>query len=253
MQSTPEHKALQKRLGHRFRNKSLLEAALTHPSFRNERTDTVDADNQRLEFLGDAVIGLLTADYLYGISYQLNEGDMTQYRSRVTSRTALAEIGVEWAIGPLLRLGRGESESGGSERESNVADAVEALIGAVYCDGGLKACRNLFKTDFASRLAEMVTETTSRIQPGNPKGSLQEFTQAQWQESPTYEIIEESGPAHDRRYVAAVMWQGEEIARGSGAGKRAAEAEAAGKALPLFQLRVARNSSTEGTSSNRNA
>lgn len=243
-------KSLQKTLGHRFRRKAWIQSALTHPSYRHEQEEgSQEEDNQRLEFLGDAVIGLLVGDYLFSLGEALDEGIMTKLRSGVTSRDALAEIGRAWQLGPHLKLGQGESKSGGSDRDSNLADAVEAVIGAVFRDGGLKACRPLFKKHFVPRLEVLLADRTPSLKGGNPKGTLQEFTQAEWKRSPSYRIVEETGPAHDRRYVAAVFWEGAEIARGAGNSKRLAEAEAASYALPELQALVARNSSTEGISS----
>jgi ribonuclease-3 len=242
-------KQLQKTLGHRFRRKTWIEAALTHPSFRNEREAEAAADNQRLEFLGDAVIGLLVADHLFRNSEEWNEGTMTQLRSAVTSREALARIGVEWNLGNLMRFGEGETRSGGATRESNLADAVEAVIGAVYREGGLKACRPLFQRHFLPRLEELQPESSPVLREGNPKGALQEWTQAEWKCSPRYEVVEQSGPAHERNYVCAVILGEEELARGRGGSKRVAEAEAAAQALVQLQARVARSSSTDGISS----
>ncbi len=242
-------KPLQKTLGHRFRRKTWITAALTHPSFRHEQDGGNSEDNQRLEFLGDAVIGLLVGDFLFRHGESLDEGNMTQLRSGVTSRDALAEIGRAWGLGPLMQFGLGESRSGGADRDSNLADAVEAVIGAVYCDGGLKACRGLFQRHFEPRLTTLLADRTPSIREGNPKGTLQEFTQAQWRKSPTYTILEESGPAHDRHYVAGVIWLEEVIATGEGNSKRTAEAEAAVQALPVLQARFTRSSSTDGISS----
>jgi len=242
-------KLLQKTLGHRFRKKHWMEAALTHPSYRHEQETDAQEDNQRLEFLGDAVIGLLVGDFLFRQGESLDEGNMTQLRSGVTSRDALAEVGRAWGLGPHMRFGLGESRSGGADRDSNLADAVEAVIGAVYCDGGLKACRTLFERHFEPRLTTLLRDRTPSLREGNPKGALQEFTQAQWKKSPVYRIIEETGPAHDRRYVAAVIWMEQEVSRGEGNSKRTAEADAAAQALAVLQARVALSSSTDGISS----
>ena len=245
-----QRKDLQKKLAHRFKDRDLLRAALTHPSARNENQDREESDNQRLEFLGDAVLGMQAAEELFHLEEDLDEGTMTRLRSRITSRPALASLGRTWELGDLLRFGRGEEESGGAERDSNLADAVEALIGAVFEDGGMKACRKLFRHTLLPLLENARSETRKNVHTGNPKGALQEWTQAQWQRSPDYRIVKESGPAHDRQYRAAVIWEGEEIAFGEGPSKRVAETAAAKAALPLFQSRRrARNSSTEGTSS----
>lgn len=227
------YKALEKTLNYRFKSKEILAAALTHPSYRNEKGHETCADNQRLEFLGDAVVGLLAAEHLYAHADDLTEGDMTKFRSTVTNRGGLAEVGTAWGIGGLLRLGRGEAQSGGASKESNLADAVEAILGAVYEDGGHKAASKVFAKHFAPRLASRLVQSPD---VDNPKGTLQEYTQRERQSNPEYSIVEELGPAHERTYIAAVVWDGEELARGEGASKRSAEADAARKALAHLQI-----------------
>lgn len=228
-------KKFQKRIGYKFKKPHRLESALTHPSFRYEENPETVRDNQRLEFLGDAVVGLLSAEYLYGVSPELDEGSMTKFRSMVTSRTGLAELAVQWGIGRQLRLGKGEARSGGAERESNLADAVEAVIGAVFQDGGMKACRKIFSRHFEPRLAELLKQKEAEVVKDNPKGSLQEAVQQNGKEAPVYRIVSEEGPAHERSYEAAVWIEGEEIARGRAGSKRNAEALAAAAALRILR------------------
>ncbi|MCC5844903.1 MAG: ribonuclease III [Verrucomicrobia bacterium] len=226
------YKSLEKTLGYRFKSKDRLTTALTHPSYRNEKGHETCADNQRLEFLGDAVVGLLAAEHLYAHANDMNEGDMTKFRSTVTNRSGLARVGAAWGIGELLRMGRGEARSGGASKESNLADAVEAVLGAVYEDGGHKAAAKVFSRHFVPRLEHRLVQSPD---VDNPKGTLQEFTQRERQTNPEYTILEETGPAHDRTYLASVTWDGEELARGEGASKRAAEVDAARKALAVLQ------------------
>lgn len=233
MISTPL-KRFQKKIGYSFKRRHWLETALTHPSYRHEGDRAEQTDNQRLEFLGDAVIGLLTAECLYTLEPALDEGTMTKFRSMITNRSGLAEVGVSWELGDLLRLGKGEAQSGGAERESNIADAVEAVIGAIFQDGGMKACRKFFSRHFEPRLHSLLTEKEMQVERDNPKGSLQEMLQRQGKDAPVYKIVGESGPAHDRQYEAAVYWNQEELARGSAPSKRAAEAQAAAKALQVM-------------------
>lgn len=221
-------RSLEKRLGHRFRKRDLLVAALTHPSHRHEIGGEGAEDNQRLEFLGDAVIGLLAAEHLYAGDPEMREGEMTKLRSVLTNRAGLAAVGATWELGSLLRMGKGEAGSGGATRDSNLADAVEAILGAVYEDGGIKAARKLYARHFAPRLESGAGRNPDEA---NPKGRLQEYTQRRWQENPEYEIVEERGPAHGREYVAVVAVHGEKVATGVGAGKRAAEAAAARAAM----------------------
>lgn len=226
-----DFKHFQKKIHYRFKKKAWLESALTHPSYRHEQDGQNTADNQRLEFLGDAVIGLLSAEYLYDIRPELDEGSMTKFRSMVTSRTGLAALGNEWQIGDQLFLGKGETQSGGATRDSNLADAVEAVIGAIFQDGGMKTCRKFFKKHFEPRLDELLAEKDIQVSKDNPKGSLQEAVQSKGGEAPAYKILAEIGPAHEREYEAAVYIDGKEIARGIAPSKRAAEAKAAAAAL----------------------
>jgi len=232
---------LEKAVRHRFRDRALAIAALTHPSYRNEKGQEQQDDNQRLEFLGDAVIGLMAAEHLFEHGDEMKEGDMTKFRSAITNRGGLARVGLEWDLGTLLRMGRGEAATGGAGKESNLADAVEAVIGAVYLDGGHKAAQKLFLRHFAPRLATRLEQSPDI---DNPKGALQEWTQREKQNPPEYRIVAEEGPAHDRVYIAAVYWEGRELARGRGASKRAAEADAARNALknPIENWRPGRDS-----------
>jgi ribonuclease-3 len=238
---TPE-KLFQKRLGYSFRHKEELAQALTHPSLRNERGQENTPDNQRLEFLGDAVLGLITAECLFAMQTRMDEGAMTKYRSMLTNRNTLAALGEFWCLGPLLRLGRGEETSGGARRDSNLADAVEAVLGAVYRDGGMKAAQKVFDIHFRPRLEAFMREGADA---DNPKGALQEFTQRHWQRSPIYRIVEEQGPSHGREYVAAVYWGDLEIARGRAGNKRGAEARAAAAALPVMSARLTSDNATQ--------
>ena len=219
------HKSLEQTLGVRFRRKQLLERALTHPSHRHE--NAADSDNQRLEFLGDAVLGLLAAEHLFGAEPKRAEGPMTKARSELTNRTCLATIAERMDLGPHLRLGKGEAQSGGGTKASNLADAVEAIIGAAYVDGGFRSARKIFAKWFVPAIAELEEAEA----PANPKGDLQEFLQAAALPSPVYRILESSGPSHGMRFVAGVFVDTRELARGEGTSKRLAEANAAQTAL----------------------
>lgn len=214
---------LEKKIKYRFRKKALLEAALTHPSFRYENADSA-ADNQRLEFLGDAVLGLLAADVLMERNPQADEGELTKLKSSLTSGTALAAAARELRLGEHLRLGRGESVSGGADRGSNLEDALEALLGAVWLDGGLKPARKFFERNIFECLnkAEPVLE--------NPKGMLQEYAQKKGYPAPEYRILDASGPDHARHYLVEVTVSTYAY-RGEGTSRREAEKEAARKAV----------------------
>jgi ribonuclease-3 len=216
-------RTLEKRIGYRFKKKELLRAALTHPSFRYEHPE-VPTDNQRLEFLGDSVLGLLAADALTKNNPDAAEGDLTQMRSALASGVALARMAAQIDLGSYLLMGRGEEANGGAERESNLEDALEALLGAIWLDGGLKASRKFFDRHVYRVLEEKEPALL------NPKGVLQEYAQKRGFSIPAYRVVEESGPDHARHYTVEVS-----VAhcayRGEGASRREAEKHAAEKAV----------------------
>lgn len=220
------YRELERALGYRFRDRSLLEQALVHPSYRYE-TDGVEADNQRLEFLGDAVLGMLTASYLYDAHPGKPEGDLTSLRSQMTSGRALAALGSEIGLGEYLKIGRGEERSGGRKRASNLTDAVEALIGAAWRDGGMKAAEKVVR--------RLVLPAAAGLESGgasvNPKGRLQELAQARWKQSPVYALTATEGPAHEASFTVEVRLPDGGCWTGQGQGKRAAETAAARAAL----------------------
>jgi ribonuclease-3 len=214
---------LEKQIKYRFKKKALLETALTHPSYRYENSDA-EADNQRLEFLGDAVLGLLAADILVEKNPQAAEGELTKLKSAISSGTALASAARSLGLGEHLRLGKGEAASGGANRDSNLEDALEALLGAVWLDGGLKASRKFFERNIFQTLqaAEPVIE--------NPKGMLQEFAQKKGYAAPEYKVLEANGPDHARHYLVEVVVSNYAY-RGDGPSRREAEKMAAEKAV----------------------
>ena len=220
---------LEARLGHAFADKTLLLAALTHPSYAAEHPADAPSDNQRLEFLGDAALGLAAAEHLFLTQPGWHEGRLTKVRSRLTNENALARVARELELGAHLRLGRGEERSGGRETPSNLADALEAVIGALWLDGGAGPVRALFGTRFADLLREAVADATEI----NPKGELQELVQARWQDHPEYTLLSAEGPPHRRLYRVAVSHRGTVWAEGEGTGIRRAESAAAAAALAL--------------------
>jgi len=220
------YRALERRIGYRFRNRALLEEALTHRSYRFENPG-VTVDNQRLEFLGDAVLGLLTAAGLFARFPDKNEGRLTELRSRLTSGKALAAYANEVGMGQYLRIGKGEERSGGRTRMSTLADAFEALIGAAYVDGGARACRKIFDTLFGPALANL----TDQAWLDNPKGKLQEYCQRRWKINPHYRTIRREGPPHATVFTAEVTVPGGISVIGRGVNKQEAETEAAAAAL----------------------
>lgn len=219
------YRPLEQAIGYRFRKKDTLKLALTHPSFRYEDKDAAD-DNQRLEYLGDAVLSAMTADYLFKTHAEYREGEMSKLRSRLTQDRKLAEIGAIIGISPFLRLGRGEEKNGGAERASNLADAVEAIIGAAWVDGGSRATNKIFKKVFIPELKEIGTTSVK----SNPKGALQEFAQSQSHEIPVYKTIETCGPEHNRVFTVEVTACGKAWKATAGS-KREGERKSAIKAI----------------------
>lgn len=217
---------LEERIGYKFCNSLLLAEALTHSSISLERKD-YPFDNQRLEFLGDAVLQLVITEELFLRFPDFKEGQLTKIRTRLVSRTALKEHALTLRLGDHLMMGRGEESSGGRERASTLGDSFEALVGGIYLDGGLKAAKRFILKVAATDL-EKVTEEPGEI---NPKGKLQELLQAVAPSAPSYEILEESGPEHLKHFRCRVIWEGLNLGEGEGHSKKEAEVAAAGAAL----------------------
>ncbi|PZR72591.1 MAG: ribonuclease III [Chthoniobacterales bacterium] len=217
---------LEDRIGYKFRNPLLLAEALTHPSLRHE-THRSHFDNQRLEFLGDAVLQLVITEHLFGHFSAEAEGMLTKLRSRLVSREALTVHAAALGLGSYLMMGRGEEASGGRERNSTLADAFEALVGAIYLDSDLATVRRFVLGQAAADLAQLVEEPTDI----NPKGHLQELLQSISPRSPAYELISQSGPEHQKTFVVRAVWEGIELGEGSGRSKKQAETAAALEAM----------------------
>ena len=221
---------LKKRLGRRFwRHGSLLRHALTHPSLPLTHRGDDAADNQRLEYLGDAVLQLLCTEHLYNAHPEANEGDLTKIRSNLVNRQAMCALALQLELGPLLIMSRSEEVNGGRTRPSNLADAMEAIIGAIYLDGGWRAAQKFSARILAPFWESLETDDRAL----NPKGRLQEVLQAIAPEAPTYVTIEERGPGHARSFTVAAEWRGRRLASGSGKSKKEAESNAAAAALRL--------------------
>lgn len=222
---------LEERLGYRFRNRHWLEKALIHPSHRYEVEPPGKEDNQRLEFIGDAALGLTVAEVLFRRHPEWDEGRLTRERSRWTKGAMLVAIARRHDLGRWLRLGRGEENSGGRSRDSNLEDLVESLLGAAYLDGGLKAVSAIVRNLWASESDAGEPEGWSE----NPKGGLQELVQKRWRDQPRYEIIAVEGPSHAREFVVRVSVQQRTLGHGRGRSRRAAEQEAARQALERLE------------------
>jgi ribonuclease-3 len=218
--------AFQKRIGYKFRDENLLRLSLTHPSVAHENGVTSE-HNQRLEFLGDAVLQLILTQKLYEQFPAFDEGELTKARAKLVNRSTLAEHARALDLGAHLFLSRGEETSGGRERASALADAVEALFGAIFLDGGFEASREFVMHEFAADFG-MLAES-SGIE--NPKGELQELMQSRSPRAPEYQTVSATGPDHDRMFECVVQHAGVELARGRGKSKKAAESDAALAAL----------------------
>jgi ribonuclease-3 len=222
--------ALEETIGYVFEDRDLLQSALTHRSFRFENKD-VECDNERLEFLGDAILGFQAAAYLYDTFVEHPEGTLTSLRSRVTSGSALAEYAAGAKVGECLRMGQGEHRSGGRSRRSNLANAFEALVGAAYLDGGMPAANTIFNRLIVPHLAaEDIDAWTA-----NPKGRLQEYSQSHWKRSPTYRVIGSEGPPHNTRFTVQVTLEDGSFSIASGNSKQEAQSRAAGDLLTRME------------------
>ena len=231
-----EFTEFQTRLGHAFRDEGLLRLALTHPSVAHEQGETAPggneaqrrpAHNQRLEFLGDAVLQLVLTQQLYEKFPASDEGPLTKARAKLVNRRTLAEHAQALGLGAHLILSRGEEMHGGRERASALADAFEALLGAIFLDGGFDAAREFILREVGAAFGEL--SALPNIE--NPKGELQELLQARSPEAPEYHVVSVAGPDHDRVFECAVKHTGAELARGTGKSKKAAESAAALAAL----------------------
>lgn len=218
--------SIEQRIAYKFANSLLLAEALTHPSLAYE-SNRPHFDNQRLEFLGDAVLQLILTEKLFSMFPGFSEGRLTKLRSRLVSRDALCVYATRIDIGHYLLLGKGEAASGGRERPSNLADAFEALLGAIYLDGGYETTRNIV----LQLCSESIDQIAEEPQEVNPKGQLQEILQAISPVSPSYRIVDSEGPDHLKTFTACVEWEGIELGIGNGGSKKEAEIEAALNAL----------------------
>jgi len=226
------YRKLEKAIGYSFRKKSLMATALLHRSLRFERGGEIE-DNQRLEFLGDAALSLVAGDYLFRNFPELREGEMTMLRSRLTSGKALANIGQNIQLGDWLQLGKGEQKSGGHRRPSNITDAFEAVIGAAYLDGGIRAVTRIFNRLFLSLMDGV--ESADQYED-NPKGRLQEIVQRKWRMNPHYRVVKQSGPAHARTFFVQAEINSAPAGSGRGSCKRDAEQNAAQDAIKKMSV-----------------
>jgi ribonuclease-3 len=213
-------------LGYTFKEQELLMTALTHSSYANERGLGRGACNERLEFLGDSVLGYLTAEHLFSGYKDKSEGELTKLRSALVCEASLCEAAKRLNLGDALRMGKGEVQTGGRERSSILADAFEAVLAAIYLDGGKTAASAFVKTNVLDN-GDVISEPGS----GDYKTRLQELLQREAPVSPEYHITNEVGPDHEKVFTAEVMWRGKLLGSGDGRSKKEAEQSAAKSAL----------------------
>jgi ribonuclease-3 len=227
---------LEKKIDFEFADKSLLQRAVTHRSYLNEHPDFSFEDNERLEFLGDAVLDFITGEYLYHRFPELAEGPLTSLRSALVRRETLARFAQQFDLGSHLQMGHGEAESGGRERPATLCAAFEALVGAIYLDEGLDAVQRLL----GPLVEPEVTRTLRADLDKDPKSRLQELVQAQLHRTPRYVTIAETGPDHAKEFTVQATIGGVGYGQGTGASKQQAAQAAAREALRQFEEDIER-------------
>jgi ribonuclease III len=220
-------KELSRKLGYEFKRPELIAEAFRHASYVNEVGNPGLGDNERLEFLGDAVLDLAVSHLLMDIFREAKEGHLSKWRASVVNERVLSELASDLDLGSYLLLGKGEELSGGREKPSILADTLEALLGAVYHDGGFEAAKEIVR-----RLLLRHIERVGEIGPVEDfKSLLQEFTQETYRTRPEYALLSETGPAHDKTFKVALLIQGRNVAEGEGKSKKEAEQRAAREAF----------------------
>lgn len=220
---------LQRRIGYTFRDPGLLQEAMTHSSFANEQSGGRWQDNERLEFLGDAILGLVIAETLFDRYPDMNEGELSKFRAQLINSAMLAQLARALDIGPFLLVGRGEGRSGGRDRDNLLADALEAVFGAIYLEAGVDAVRPVILNLYSPTLSRLTQDS-----PFDFKTVLQEKLQRSRRSLPSYVLITEEGPAHQKLFTVELRLDGQVLGSGSGRSKK--EAEQAAAALALKRL-----------------
>lgn len=220
---------IEKKLNYSFKDRSLLTLAFIHRSFINENKE-VPQHNERLEFLGDSILGLLIAEYLYRNMPETPEGDLSYLRSRLVEASSCISYVQKLGVANHLLLGKGERMNDGRGRESILSDLFEAIIGAIYVDGGCAAAKQFLFNNFQEDIDAIVKTPLS-----NWKAMLQDYCQKKYQQPPEYSVIEETGPDHSKNFTIAVLIHGKEYGRGSGASKKEAQQHAAADAINRIQ------------------
>jgi len=210
----------------KIKNKKLLEEAFTHRSYLNESKEKIDS-NERLEFLGDSILSFIVSDHLFRNYPVFNEGKLTNLRSLLVNTKMLADMAKECGLGSLLRLSKGEEESGGRENPSLLADSFESYLGALFLDQGIEEVKKFLNETIIPKADEFIKNNMLK----DPKSLLQEYVQSKKQSSPLYKVLEEEGPAHSRTFRVGVFVNEKSLGQGSGKSKQEAEENAARKAL----------------------
>ena len=221
-------KDLEAAIGYRFSNITLLQNALTHSSYANERWHDSLKSNERLEFLGDSILGMVVAEHLYKNFPDRPEGELTRMRADMVCETSLAVIAEKLDLGRHLLLGHGEEQGGGRTRASTLADAVESVIAACFLDGGMSAAERFI------RQFVLCNVPVGKLQNADYKTALQELVQQKKNQILTYTLVGESGPDHDKQFFVEVALNGRKVGQGSGSSKKRAEQSAAQKAFEML-------------------
>lgn len=220
----------EKNIGVEFRSKLLLETALTHRSYLNEHR-SVQEHNERLEFLGDAVLELIVSDFLYTKYPQRAEGELTSFRSALVKTDSLAQTARNLEIGKYIRLSKGEEDSGGREKDYLLANAFEAVLGAIYLDKGYDTCKTFISRTLIPKIEEIVEY---RLDIDN-KTKIQELAQSVHKTTPTYEVVKEEGPDHDKIFTVVVKLENKIVGQGTGSSKQKAEEQAAKEGIEYIE------------------
>lgn len=222
---------LEKRIGVKFTNRDLLKTALTHRSYINENREQNIENNERLEFLGDAVLELIISDHIYKKYPEKHEGELTSIRSALVRTESIAEESKKMGIGQYLLLSKGEEESGGKDKEYIIADLYEAVLGAIYLDKDYETAKEYVTRTILKKVDKVVEEELFI----DPKTKIQELSQAKYKVTPTYTILKEEGPDHDKHFTIGLFLENKEIAQGVGTSKQKAEEDAARKAILIMK------------------
>lgn len=224
------YKDLENKIGVNFKNQEYLITALTHRSYLNENRDNSSENNERLEFLGDAVLELITSVYLFETYPERPEGELTSFRSAIVRTESLAEASRGLGVGEYLRMSRGEAESGGADKDYLLANTYESILGAIYMDQGYEECKKFVHKTLVPKV-ENIVENRLDI---DSKTKIQEMIQSEYKVTPTYDVIDEEGPDHDKTFTVAVKIEDETIGTGKGSSKQKAEEDAASDGIKFL-------------------